>query len=150
MKTLLAALLAVALTTLALAATAASKLSAGFSRYQQFKWLSYCPWKAEFLLSALELSKEKVIQINKSTQRALLKNKKAPFEIKNPIVSHLENPLLGDNCYVGYQEPINNGELPATTIGNKKAGPNSSRAGVEKSNQTEAFHELSQLKTHLA
>jgi hypothetical protein len=148
MKTLCTALLAAALAALALAATATSILSAGFSRYEQFKWLSYCPWKAEFVLSALELSKEKVIQINKSTQRALIK--KAPFEIKSPIVGHLENPFLGDKCYVGYEEPINNGELPATTIGSKKAVPNSSEAGVEKSNQTEPFYELSQLKTHLA
>jgi hypothetical protein len=149
MKTLCTALLAVALATLALAATAGSKLSAGFLRYEQFKWLSYCPWKAEFVLSAIELSKEKVIEINKSTQRALLK--KELFEIKNPIVSRLENPfLLGDNCYVGYRELIDNGELPATTIESETAGPNSSQAGVAKSNQTETFYELSQLKTHLA
>jgi hypothetical protein len=150
MKTLCTALLGVALAALALAATAVSRLSAGFSAYKQSTWFAYCPWKAEFVLNAFELSKEKVIQINKSTQRALFENRKTLPETNNPIAVHLENPFLGDNCYVGYPEPIDNAEVPATTIGSKKAGPNSSRAEVEKSNQIETFYELSQLKTHLA
>lgn len=120
MKTSFTALLTLALVALGLAATAVSRLSAGFSAYKQSTWFAYCPWKAEFVLNAFELSKEKVIQINKSTHRALTENRNTLFENNNPIVVHLENPFLGDNCY------------------------------VEKSNQNETFYELSQLKTHLA
>lgn len=144
MKTLCVALLTAALAAMALVATAASRLFGGRGEYEQYEWFTECPWKAESVQKALEVLTEKVIQINKSIQNTL-------FEIKNSITSRLENPfLLGDNCYVGYQELIDNGDLPATITGSKKAGPNSSRAGVEKSNQIEIFYELSQLKTHLA
>jgi hypothetical protein len=90
------------------------------------------------------LSTEKVIQIHKSTHNKL-------FEVKNAIAKHLDNPFLGDNCYVGYREPIKTeGELLKATFKGRETVPNSSEATVETSNQTETFYELSQRKNHLA
>lgn len=144
MRTLCSALLAVALATLALAAMAVSRLFADFSGYERYASFVECPWNAESVRNTLKLSTEKVIHINKSTQSAL-------FEFKNSIAKHLENPFLGNNCYVGYQELApNEGELLKATFKGRETDPNSSEASVETSNQTETSYELSQRKNHLA
>jgi hypothetical protein len=144
MRKLCTALIAAALAALALAATAVSRLFPNFSGYGRYASFVELPWKAESVRNILKLSTEKVIQINKSTQSTL-------FEIDNTVAKHLENPFLGNNCYVGHQELISNERaLLAATGGGREANPNSSGASVERSNQAEALHELSQLKNHLA
>jgi di/tripeptidase len=117
MRKLCTALLSAALACLAFAAMAVSRLSASLSQFTPYEAFVKCSWKAECVGSTHKLSTEKVIQIHKSTHNKF-------FEVKNPIAKHLENPLLGNNCYVGYQELI--------------------------TNQTETFYELSQRKNHLA
>ncbi len=133
----------VAVGLLALAMEAMFKFSLWVtSEYARFT--SYTSAITKFTHNTVTAGREEVIRINRSIRSALP-------EINNTITGRLENSLLGNNCYVGYEESaITTWELPATTVGGKNPGSNSSAASVERNIQIQITHELSQLKTHLA